>query len=222
MTTRAAPPRPTEPTRRVDAGWRSWLPRVLVESVLVVFSVLLALGVDEWREKRELGRQVQDARAAFAQEIRGNRELLRGDRYHPYHRRMWAHYRELSDAAGARDSLRLDSLRKLTAARFGNGVWPTPFRSAVWRSLSQREVVGRMEPSELFLIADVYREQENVDAWHDRMFTIWSEPRSDADHPAYIRSDIYRTRSYLADVVAGEERLMRRYDEALRLLSRRP
>ena len=31
-------------------GWRSWISRVLVESVLVVGSILLALGLDEWNE----------------------------------------------------------------------------------------------------------------------------------------------------------------------------
>lgn len=35
------------------AHWRSWLPRALFESVLIVLSVLLALALDEWRRGRQ-------------------------------------------------------------------------------------------------------------------------------------------------------------------------
>lgn len=77
-------------------GWRSWLPRVLAESVLIVFSVLLALGVDQWREDRALAREVAEARAAFANEMHDNRDLLTSDRYHPHHKAMWTHFRALA------------------------------------------------------------------------------------------------------------------------------
>src|SRR5918997_6696314 len=95
------------PPTHAPHGWRSWLPRVLAESVLVVFSVVLALGVDQWREDRKLAREVVDARTAFASEVRGNRDLVTSDRFHGHHQRMWAHYRALADAARAKDQARL-------------------------------------------------------------------------------------------------------------------
>jgi len=201
-------------------GWRSWLPRVLAESALIVFSVLLALGVDEWREDRALAREVQEARAAFASEIRGNRDLVTSDRFHGHHDRMWAHYRELSGAAGAKDEPRLTELNQITTKDFGNGVRPTPLRDAVWRSLSQSGIVRHMDPAEVFLLADTYREQEGLDQWHNRMFGIWSEPSADIYRPEYQHSKIETTRSYLADVVASEKRLNKRYTEVLALLEK--
>ena len=101
------------PAAPAPYGWRSWLPRVLAESVLIVFSVLLALGVDEWREDAELARKVQEARTAFANEIRGNRDLLASERFHGHHKRMWEHYRALADAARTNDETRLAELRKI-------------------------------------------------------------------------------------------------------------
>ncbi|HEV3409135.1 MAG TPA: hypothetical protein VG095_02495 [Chthoniobacterales bacterium] len=201
-----------------QASWRLWLPRVLVESVLVVFSVLLALAVDEWRDDRALQRQVREARTAFAEEIRGNRDLLSSDRYLPHHKRLWEIYRALGAAVDANDSERLAELQAARAKVFDSGVWPAPLRDAVWRSFSQGDLLRHMNPREVFALADAYREQAAVDAWHNRMFTIWSEPRSDKDSPAYVKSEIHTTRSYLADVVAGEERLLKRYAEALALL----
>jgi hypothetical protein len=191
-----------------------------VESTLIVFSVLVALGVDRWREERELQREVREVRAAFVQEVRGNRDLLASGRYLPYHRRMWEHYRAMGKAADAGDSALLATLQKENSVRFGNGVWPTPLRDAVWRSLSQSDLLRHMQANEVFILADTYREQESIDRWHERMFTIWSEPRSDKEHPAFVRAEIHSTRSYLADVVAAEERLLKHYDEALRQLAR--
>ena len=180
---------------------------------MIVLSILLALALDAWWEARRERRQVEQARAAFVEEIRSNLELLQGDRYLPYHRDMWQAFREL----GRIESPTIDDLYSVND-RFGHGVWPTPFRDAVWRSLSNTDVMGRLAYQDLFLLAGIYREQENVDRWHQRMFDVWSESRSDREHPAFIRDDIQRTRTYLADVVAGEERLLAMYDSALTVL----
>ena len=200
--------------------WRSWLPRVLAESVLIVFSVLLALGVDEWRQDRELAREVREAREAFANEMRGNRDLLTSDRYHGHHKRMWAHYRALTEAADAGDQARLAELQKITAAEFSNGVWPTPLRDAVWRSLSQSEMLRHMKSAEVFLLADTYREQEALDRWHNRMFDAWIHPTADEGRPEFQRSKFDTTRSYFADVVAAEGRLLERYTEVIEQLDK--
>ena len=49
-----------------------WLPRVLFESALIVMSILVALGLDEWRENREDEETVQLALSNFVREIRQN------------------------------------------------------------------------------------------------------------------------------------------------------
>jgi hypothetical protein len=50
------------------------------------------------------------------------------------------------------------------------------------------------------------------------MFDSWSLPSADVDRPEFQRSKIETTRSYLADVVASEERLIKRCDEVLKQL----
>jgi len=49
-----------------------WLPRVLFESALIVLSILVALGLDEWRENREDEENVQLALSNFASELLQN------------------------------------------------------------------------------------------------------------------------------------------------------
>jgi hypothetical protein len=59
---------------------REKLPELLLETVSVVFAVLLALGVDEWRERRNQEALAERARASILEEVRANREELRGTR----------------------------------------------------------------------------------------------------------------------------------------------
>jgi hypothetical protein len=50
-----------------------WLARVVVESALIVASILVALALDEWREDREDEEMIQRALGSFLSEIERNR-----------------------------------------------------------------------------------------------------------------------------------------------------
>jgi hypothetical protein len=50
-----------------------WLPQVFFESALIVVSILVALGLDEWRQNREDEETVRQALANFGSEIRQNK-----------------------------------------------------------------------------------------------------------------------------------------------------
>jgi hypothetical protein len=53
-----------------------WLPRVLFESALIVMSILVALGLDEWRENRQDEQTVQQALSNFHREVRQNQSRI--------------------------------------------------------------------------------------------------------------------------------------------------
>lgn len=50
-----------------------WLPRVIFESALITVSILLALGLDEWRENRETEETIKMALTNFLSEIAQNK-----------------------------------------------------------------------------------------------------------------------------------------------------
>jgi len=56
-----------------------WLPQVLIESALIVISILVALGLDEWREKREDAEMARQALSNFISEVQRNQAQLRAD-----------------------------------------------------------------------------------------------------------------------------------------------
>ena len=62
---------------------RAWISRVLVESVLVVGSILLALALDEWNEDREFEDLATRSLVNFEREIQQNR--LRLEDVTPFH-----------------------------------------------------------------------------------------------------------------------------------------
>ncbi|MCZ6709680.1 MAG: hypothetical protein O7B25_04890, partial [Gammaproteobacteria bacterium] len=61
-----------------------WLPRALVESVLIVVSILLALGLDEWQEDQEIQDLIDRSITNFVNEISQNRSRI--DDVGAYHR----------------------------------------------------------------------------------------------------------------------------------------
>ena len=64
-------------------GWRSWISRVLVESVLVVGSILLALALDEWSEDQDYQDLATLSLLNFEREIQQN--SLRLEDVTPFH-----------------------------------------------------------------------------------------------------------------------------------------
>lgn len=52
--------------------WRTWLARVLFESLLIVLSVLLALAVDEWQDGRQRAERAEMALQSVRAELQEN------------------------------------------------------------------------------------------------------------------------------------------------------
>lgn len=194
-----------------DRAWRRWLLRALFESALIVLSILLALAVNEWRDGRQMDQRVREARSAFAAEVGANRGALASEQGGlPYHRRLWQRYKGLGEI----QQPTADDLRPLYA-EFPSGVNMVRLHDAVWRSLAGSDVTRRLDQRELFLLAEVYRQQQEIDDYNRAMYAAWRQVNAEAGTPAFVKDDIRNTRAYLADVIAAEERLAALYDRAL-------
>jgi len=66
--------------------WRRWLPRLALESIIVVFSILLAQLVNEWRQEHDRAERKDRARRAIRAELLHNQREVRN--VHPYHVRV--------------------------------------------------------------------------------------------------------------------------------------
>ncbi|HVF72259.1 MAG TPA: hypothetical protein VM940_11690 [Chthoniobacterales bacterium] len=184
-----------------------WLPRALFESLFIVLSILLALAVNEWRDKQARITRVAEARASFANEIRANRDLLLSDPILAHHRKLQAEYRKLNEDG----SIEPGSV-------FDTGIHPAALRDAAWRSFSASGTLVDFAPADVILLSDIYRAQEDLEKLNSSYIAVMREPRADHQTPEYKR-DLNRSLSmYFNDVVPMEEKLARQYESALEKL----
>ena len=196
-------------------GWRRWMPRAVFESVLIVFSVFLALALSQWAEDRRTAERVEAARGFFAEEIRGNRDRVRSDFHLPHHERLRARLAQVP-GEGPLDAAALANAR----SPLQTGMHPVRFRDAVWRSVSQSDLLEEMDPREVFMLADIYGQQEDLTVHTRAMLASGASSDLLSADPERVRQAAQQRRLGLGDVVAAEHRLLKLYDEALPRLGR--
>jgi type II secretory pathway pseudopilin PulG len=183
---------------------REWLSQLIIQPIMIVISILAALAVNNWQESRATAKRVAGARAAFANEIASNKQLLLSARYLPHHQRLQAEYdkafkENLSDAG----------------TFFESGVHPTPLRDSAWRMLSGTATLMQLPPEFVLALTDIYQLQDSIQRRSEGFLTALGAPRSDHDSPAYTK-DLTRSISFfLNDLVPAEETLLKLYDHAL-------
>jgi hypothetical protein len=197
----------TSPAAKARA-WGPWLAQGAFESVMIVFSILLAFAIDNWREDAERARRLAEARVSLAQELRFNMQLLADDRFLPHHLRLRTIYREMIKA-GTTDRAN---------AMFEGGIHPTPLRDAAWRSFLVSGVAGDLPFALHARLAGIYGSQERLSWLHQTTVAGLLAPRADRDTPAYVRDQVRSLTMYLTDVVANEEGLQKEYQATVREL----
>lgn len=204
-------PADAPPPRKSRRDWRRWGPRAVFESLLIVFSVVLALGLTNWAEQRKVATEVAEARAFFIAEIRANRAILLDDSILPHHRRLRTVF---SEAAALPRPTQADAMRAY-GAMFQTGLHVPPLRDAVWRSTQTGELLGEMPLEDVFLLADVYAAQAQLLESNGRFVSGMPPVLAGLERGDGIRAAIMAGQLHLGDVVAGEEGLVLLYDRAL-------
>lgn len=204
---------PKHPIKRVAIRWRHWLPRAAFESVLIVFSVVLALMLTDWADRQRTKAEVAQMRAYFVEEIRANRDIVLSEPILPHHRRLRGVFAEANEGEATQ--------AKAMAAYgqiFQTGIHVAPLRDAVWRSAATGDLLGEMPIEDLFLLADIYKAQTTLEDLSDGFFVGMPGVLSGLENGDGVRAALVTGQLHLGDVVASEEGLVQLYDRALRAL----
>jgi len=178
--------------------------RILVESALIVFSILLALGVNQWadahKEKQLTARVLRSVR----EEITANQTRVQA--WLPYHRAM-----EL--ATHRADSLRIvhNYADFKSAAPQWSGFKNPELDGTAWQAAVSLGVVNNMGFDTVRVLSSLYTTQAKYDQYWAG--TIQSFDFGDATMANTVR----RMWVYFATIRTNEDSLMNRYAEALRL-----
>jgi hypothetical protein len=183
-----------------------WLPRALFESVLIVFSILLALGLDQWKEDQEIEALVNRSIASFEREIRANK--LRLEDVSAYHRGLEQVLRQQSEDATRRS---VKEYRDVMAA-----LDPPAFLSSAWQTALATGGLGRMNYELVSALSLTYGMQQRFDESYQTESRILLAPAS--LNAETLDLTIFYAARFVADVTRSEAELVVFYDQTLALI----
>ena len=187
-------------------GWRSWISRVLVESVLVVGSILLALALDEWNQDRDYQDLATLSLANFEREIQQNR--LRLEDVTLFH-------------AGLRDVLANmnaseDPVTATTIRNMLEGFQPAILVRTAWETAVATGALGYMGYDVVSGLSLTYNMQE-------RLVTLNRSGLNDLLVGGFRGGDteliVYTANRYMRDLTEAEQELQGVYDLVLGLIA---
>jgi len=182
---------------------RRRLPHLLTEATLIALSILLAFAVNRWWEAREDAQLAARALASFEQEIRANREQLRG--VMPYHTRIRQQFTTLNESGTVRRFADLCQMEGFEGFR------PAFLRDTAWRAALATGALNHLDFDTVAALSDLYTCQDRFNAVSRPDFLggpgMWNV--------ANLPSTLISITLYLGDMTYGAEELAEAYDAAL-------
>lgn len=190
---------------------REALLRILVESSLIVLSILLALAVNEWRQKRADTALAETALGNFATELRHNRDAV--ETVLPYHREISKRLEDLL-AHPEKVAAESDDLISLLSTIAPAGVQPPDLRTTAWETALATNALLHLDYETTFRLAGIYEGQRQgvASTWKGIIEGIFDR-RSFAQGGAEELLPFLRLA--VAELVAQEEYLLETYGEAI-------
>lgn len=130
-----------------------WLPRALFESALIVFSVLLALVLNEWRAEAKQRSRVNQALSAIRAEIQANRRLVADARQ--YHLKLVDSFSAAEDEGAETPDLEVVT-RGLLA--------PAPVLRTAWNSTLESGLANGVQYETVLRLSGLYARQDQYDS----------------------------------------------------------
>jgi hypothetical protein len=177
-------------------------PRVAVDSILIVFSILLALAVNAWWSGRQDRARVGQALVLLDAEIAANREQVLD--LLPYHRQILGMLAELSTSgeAGSVDDLAMEGWE---------GFQPPRLSQAAWESTLAGGVSTLMDFETVSVLGRVYALLASVDRSTSAGLMAMMGPG--AFRPDNFQSTIQLALAYVVDMIYAQESLVQVYGE---------
>lgn len=192
-----------------NVKWDDLILRLLVESAIIVVSILLALTVDQWKQQQSEQKLALRSLQSFQQEILQNRARI--EDITPYH-------------GGLRTMLvQIDSAGTIqTPADFRrvigfDGFQPPALLEAAWQTALATGTLTYMDYETVSALSLTYSLQRRFQQYSDvRMPTlIRNGSVTDGD----MSTAIYSTITYLSELAEEEHELQAVYDQALEIIA---
>ena len=180
-----------------------WLPRVLFESALIVVSILVALGLDEWRESREDEQLVRHALTSFLSEMHKNKLLVEDDA--PFNRGL----RNVLNTHYQKDDISSVDEFIVMVESYS----PIDLHSTAWETALATGSLAKMDYTLVSALSLTYSQQSRYDAITQSGLDEVLSPQNLTDET--LKLAIYNSIRYLDSVATAETELAIIYDQAI-------
>jgi hypothetical protein len=185
---------------------RRRLTRLLLDSVLIVASILLAFALNGWWEARQDRLLADRATATFAQEIAQNRQNLAG--VMPYHMGLHDLFAGLSAAGTVRT---FEDVRELEGF---DGFQPAFLTTTAWHSAIATGALVHLDYDLVRELSALYTFQDRYTEYSDFRHLLAPGALTDAN----ISAALFSAEIHLIDVISGARDLVAMYDRVLEQL----
>ncbi|MCZ6828916.1 MAG: hypothetical protein O7F73_04910 [Gammaproteobacteria bacterium] len=185
----------------------AWLPRALVESVLIVVSILLALGLDEWQEDQEIQEMIDRSIINFSHELARNKSRV--EDISAYHQGVW---KILEKRSNQPNTASIVEFRNIMDA-----MQPVVLTNSAWQTAVATGVLGRMDFELVSALTLTYNTQLRFDSKYNSTLQSLLSPNN--LHQQNLQITIYNASRFVAAVAASESELSVYYSQTLELLS---
>jgi len=179
-----------------------WLPRVLFESALIVMSILVALGLDEWRENREDEETVQLALSNFVREIQQNQASVEDSAPFNQGLRSVLRNRYQTDDIGSVDEF----------VNMVESYAPAVLQSTAWETALATGSLAKMEYELVSALSLTYSLQNRYLMASRSGMAELTSPQNLSEEKLNLA--VYNSIRYLNDITSMEEELGVIYNEA--------
>ena len=179
-----------------------WLPRVIFESALVTVSILLALGLDEWRENREVDETIRQAMINFKSEI--NQNKARVDDAAPFNQGLHDVIARRQEQGG------IESVSEFIAIM--DSYNPVVLQSTAWETALATGSLARMDYALVSALSLTYGLQSRYEQANRGALSRLTSPQ--VLRPDTLDLAVYNSLQHLEDVTGMETELSVVYVEA--------
>ncbi|MDH4054171.1 MAG: hypothetical protein OEW73_02050 [Gammaproteobacteria bacterium] len=179
-----------------------WLPRVIFESALITVSILLALGLDEWRENRETQATIRQAVSNFLSEIQQNKARI--DDAAPFNLGLY----EVIDQRHKNGEI--ETMTDFISMM--DSYSPVALQSTAWETALATGSLAKMDYTLVSALSLTYGLQSRYDQTNRGAKARLTNPQVLNDESVELA--IYNSLQYLKDVTSMETELAVVYAEA--------
>ncbi len=185
--------------------------KLIFESILIIFSVLLALFLNEYRGQLKENQQKELAIKIVKIELKSNLEIL--NEWRPYHEKVLNNLNEALNSNSTNSTLFTEN-GVFTWSLMPNGVVQRVIDNGSWQTLKSSSISSTIEFNTMFTLSQLYKHQaQGVESTLNRILKIISARESLEQKNQ--RSTIILLRNTFNEMVSQEIFLIKKYEQAL-------